>query len=214
MYKKLNPKQIERSIIFMQSRDGILDIFFGLMLGAAGINGIYTYMEWGIPWYIRFLILLLLVPVLLVKVFITMPRIGYIKMNPVKGGRRRILQFFLLISSVLTILMLAASIFRFEFIHGQSLSIPPVILFSVILLLLSFVAWLVGLYSLYIVGLTAGFGFFLDDPLGLDTISGLPGDLFIFCIPGALIIVYGVIRLFRFLKTHPLQNLKADFSHE
>ena len=214
MYKKLHPKQIEKSVIFLQSRDGILDIFFGLMLGAAGLNGIYTYMEWDIPWYIRFLILILLVPVLLAKFFITTPRIGYFKMKPVRGGRLRMLQVFLLISAVLTILMLAASIFKVQFIHGQTLHIHPVILFGALLLLLSFVAWLLGLYSLYVVGLAAGIGFFLDEPLGLVTILNLPGDFFIFCIPGALIIIYGVIRLASFLRTHPLQNLKADFNHE
>ncbi len=214
MYKKLDSKQIEKSVIFLQSRDGILDIFFGLVLGAAGINGIYTYMEWIIPWYIRFLILILLVPILLAKYFITSPRIGFIKMRPVKGGRRIILQVFLLISFALTILMLAASIFKVQFIQGQMLSIPPVILFGAILLLMSFIAWLIGLYSLYVVGLAAGIGFFLDEPLGLDAILNLPGDLFIFCIPGALIILYGAIRLFRFLKTHPLQNIKADYNHE
>jgi len=184
------------------------------VLGAAGINGIYTYMEWIIPWYIRFLILILLVPILLAKYFITSPRIGFIKMRPVKGGRRIILQVFLLISFALTILMLAASIFKVQFIQGQMLSIPPVILFGAILLLMSFIAWLIGLYSLYVVGLAAGIGFFLDEPLGLDAILNLPGDLFIFCIPGALIILYGAIRLFRFLKTHPLQNIKADYNHE
>jgi len=160
MYNKLEPKQIEKSIIFLQNRDGILDIYFGLMLGAAGINGIYTFMEWSIPWYIRFLILLLLVPILLAKLVITTPRIGYIKMKPVKGGRMRILRVFLLISAVVTILMLAASIFKVQFIHGQMLNISPVILF------------------------------------------------------GAMIVLYGVVRLFRFLKTHPLKNLKADYSHE
>ncbi len=105
--------------------------------------------------------------------------------------------------------MLAASIFKVQFIHGQTLNIPPVILFGALLLLLSFVAWLIGLYSLYIVGLVAGIGFFLDEPLGLGTILSFPGDFFIFCIPGALITIYGVIRLASFLRTHPLQNLKA-----
>ncbi len=214
MFKKLDPKQIEKSVLFLQSRDGILDIFFGLMLGAAGINGIYTYLEWNIPWYIRFLILILLVPMLIAKFFITTPRVGYIKMRPVKGGRLIILKIFLLISFGLTILMLAASIFKLQFIHGQMLSMPPVIFFGAILLLMSFVAWLIGLYSLYVVGLAAGIGFFLDEPLGLDTILNLPGDLFIFCIPGALIAIYGAIRLVLFLKTHPLQNVKADFEHE
>ena len=214
MNTKLYPKQIEKSVLFLQSRDGILDIFFGLMLGAAGINGIYTSMEWSIPWFIRFLILLLLVPVLLAKLFITTPRIGYIRMRPARGGRMRVLRIFLLVSGILTLLMLAASIFKVQFIHGQMLAVSPVILFGAILLFMSFIAWLVGLYSLYIVGLAAGFGFFLDEPLGLDRILDLPGDLFVFCIPGALIVLYGFVRLFRFLKTHPSQNIKADYSHE
>lgn len=213
MYKKLEPKQIERHIIFLRSRDGIMDIFFGLMLGAAGINGIYTHMEWFIPWYIRFMILILLVPMILAKYLVTNPRIGYIRMKPVKGGRRNILQLFLLISLVLTMLMLAASIFKLKFIHDRTLSVSPVILFGAFMLLMSFVAWLIGLNSLYVVGLAAGIGFFLDEPLGLDTIVNLPADLFIFCIPGLAITVYGAFRLARFLKSHPTQNLTADLKN-
>ena len=191
-----------------------MDIFFGLMLIASGINGVFTYMDWFTPWYIRFLILILLVPMLLVKFMITTPRIGFIKMKPVKGGRRKILRTFILISATLTILMLAASIFKLSFIHGRTLNVSPVILFGVILLLMSFIAWLIGLYSLYFVGLTTGIGFFLDEPLGLETILNLPGDLFIFCIPGIIITVYGAFRMVNFLRTHPLRNIKANFEHE
>ena len=191
-----------------------MDIFFGLMLVSAGINGIYTYMDWVIPWYIRFLTILLLGPVLLTKFLVTTPRIGYIKMKPVKGGRREILRTFIFISALITVLMLAASVFKLSFIHGRILHISPVILFGVILLLMSFVAWLIGLYSLYFVGLASGIGFFLDEALGLETILNFPGDLFIFCIPGIIITGYGVLRMVNFLKTHPLRNVKADFNHE
>jgi len=214
MYKSLEPKQIETNVIFMQSRDGIMDMFFGLMMVSSGINGIFTYMDWIDQWYIRYLTILFLVPMLLAKFLITAPRIGYIKMKPVKGGRRGILRVFLLISMTITILMLAASIFKISFIHGQTLRISPVILFGVILLLMSFVAWLIGLYSLYIVGLASGIGFFLDEPLGLETIFNLPGDIIIFLIPGILITIYGAFRLVNFLRTHPRKNVKADFEHE
>lgn len=211
---KFEPKQIETNVIYMQSRDGVMDVFFGLMLISSGINGVFTFMDWFTPWYIRFLILILLVPMLLTKFLVTTPRIGFIKMKPVKGGRRKILRTFILISATLTILMLLSSIFKLSFINGRTLNVSPVILFGVLSLLMSFVAWLIGLYSLYFVGLASGIGFFLDEPLGLETILNLPGDLFIFFIPGILITVYGVFRMKNFLKTHPLRNVKADFEHE
>ena len=214
MYKKFEPGQIETNMIYKQSRDGVMDIYFGLVLVVAGINGVFTYMDWFIPWYLRFLIILLLIPMFLMKFLLTSPRIGYIKMKPVKGGRRNILKIFLLISATLTVIMLISSIFKIGLIHGQTLHVSPVILFGGLLLIMSFVAWLIGLYSLYFVGIAAGIGFFLDKPLGLETIFDLPSDLFILITPGLIISIYGIFRLVKFLKDHPIRNLKADFNHE
>ena len=209
MKHDLSPKGIEKNFLFMVSRDGILDIFFGLMLVAAGINGIYTALGWETPWYIRFLILLLLIPVFIGKLFVTTPRLGYIKMKPIEGGRRRILRVFLIISSVITLIMIAYSVFNKG--TDQQLSLSPVIMFGAILVLMSFVAWLIGVYSIFFVGLCTGFGFFLARPIHLGTILGMPADLFIFCIPGLLISFYGAHRLYKFLKAHPKQNLNTDY---
>lgn len=214
MLNKLKPKHIEKNMLFLHSRDGILDIFFGFMLIASGVNGIFTHNGWDEPWYIRFMILILLIPMLAGKFFITTPRIGYIKMNFVKGGRRKILRIFMMISLTLTIFMLLSSIFKIGVIHGQTLEVSPVILFGIIMLIMSFVAWLIGLYSLYFVGLCTGFGFFLAKPLGLESIMNYSADLFIFCIPGTIIVLYGIYRLVQFLKSHPLQNIKADYEHK
>ena len=94
MLNKLKPKQIEKNMLFLHSRDGILDIFFGCMLIAAGVNSIFTYNGWDEPWYIRFMILILLIPMLASKFFITTPRTGYIKMNFVKGQEEDIANIY------------------------------------------------------------------------------------------------------------------------
>ncbi len=211
MQTEFNPKRIERNILFMQSRDGMLDMFFGLMLAIAGINDIYSYYGWQEVWYLRFGIIILIVPFLLGKFFITTPRLGYVKMKPVVGGRRLILIIFLSISLTFTCLLLAGVLLKLPGFRGESVAFNPIIEFGFLVITSGFVAWLMGTYSLFFAGLAAGFAWPIADMINLKTIAGFPAEVFTLCLPGLIIFVYGLVIFVKFLKSHPRKNLKADY---
>lgn len=151
---------------------------------------------------------------MLVKFMITTPRLGYVKMKSVKGGRKTFLRRFLVFSFTVTILLLAASIFKIPLVHNQPISISPVIEFLFLLWALGFVGWLIGLYSLIFVGLAAGIGWPIARMIDLDTVLGLPADLFTLGIPGLAIAVLGLIRYIKFLRENPLpKNSQQDESN-
>lgn len=211
MQTEINPKRIEKNIIFMQSRDGMLDMFFGLMLAIAGINDMFSFYGWKEVWYLRFGIIILILPFALGKFFITTPRIGYLKMKPVAGGRRQVLIVFLVISMILTLLLLAAAVFKIPGLRGEYAKLSPVAEFAFLVILMGFVSWLIGAHSLFIAGIFAGIAWPVAGMINLKTIAGMPAELFTLCLPGLVIFLYGVVRFVRFLKQHPLKNLKADY---
>ncbi|MFH0761171.1 MAG: hypothetical protein V2A67_06680 [Bacteroidota bacterium] len=214
MQLETNPRRIEKSFIFMQSRDGILDMFFGLMLVIPGINSIFSWYGWDVPWYLRYGIIILLIPFILGKILVTSPRTGYVRMKPVAGGRKQILTIFLAISMTMTLLLLAAKIFKVPGFNGETVSFNPVIEFGFLVILFSFIAWLIGVYSLFFFGICTAVGWPVAEMTGLVTIAGLPAEVFTFCFPGLIITIFGIVRLIRFLKNHPKENLKSDYEPE
>lgn len=214
MQPETNPRRIEKSFIFMQSRDGMIDMFFGLMLVIAGINAIFSWYGWDEPWYLRYGIIILLIPFILGKILAVGPRTGYVKMKPVAGGRKQILTIFLAISLTLTILLLAAKIFKVPGFYGETISFNPVIEFGFFVVLFSFIAWLIGVYSLFFFGICIAIAWPVAHMTGLETIAGLPAEVFTLCLPGLIITTFGIVRLIRFLKNHPKENLKSDYEPE
>ncbi|HBB90194.1 MAG TPA: hypothetical protein DC042_00295 [Bacteroidales bacterium] len=213
MQENYKPKNIEKRLIYLQSRDGVLDIFFGCMLMAAALSDTFTYYNWAEPWYIRFMIIILMVPFLLVKVFLTTPRIGYVKMKPVAGGRKQLLILLTIFGIVLTTLLLAATLLKGPLLSNHEFSLSPVVEFAFWIFLFGFIGWLMGLYSLIAVGLIFGFAWPIAGMIGLDSIASLPAELFTVGLPGFVIAGIGIIRLIKFLRMFPRQNLKANFEH-
>lgn len=195
----------------MQSRDGLLDMFVGLLLAVAGINDLFSYYGWKEAWYIRFGIIILIIPYLLAKIFITTPRLGYVKMKPVAGGRRKILFIFLVISLTVTLLFFAAALLEFPGFRGETVSFNPIVEFGVLVTLLGFVGWLMGTYSLFFAGMALGFAWPIAHMINLKAIAGLAAEIFTLCLPGLIIFIYGLVLFLKFLKLHPRKNLEADY---
>lgn len=214
MQPEVNPKRIEKRLIFMQSRDGMLDMFFGLMLVIVGTNDIFSFYEWQVPWYLRFGIIILIIPFLLGKFLITTPRLGFVKMKPVAWGRKQSLIIFLSVSVFLSLLLLAAAIFDLPGFNYEQIGYNPVLEFAFLVFAMGFAGWLIGAYSLFFAGIATGFAWPVAEMIKLETIAGLPQELFSLCLPGLIILVIGMIRFSRFLKTHPKENLKADYEPE
>lgn len=214
MQTEINPKRVEKNLIFLASHDGVLDMFFGLMLMAAALNDSFSYYEWQIPWYVRYLIIILMVPFVLGKLLITSPRLGYVKMKPVAGGRKQILTIFTITGVILTLLLLAAAIFKIPGIHGSTVSFHPILEFVLLLCAFGFVAWLTGLYTLLAIGIVLGFSWPIAGMTGLKSIAGLPADILTLGLPGLLIFIYGLTEFLKFMREHPRKNLKADYEPE
>ncbi len=207
------PKSIEKRLIFLQSRDGVMDLFFGCMLMAAALSDTFTYYDWTEPWYVRFMIIILMVPFVLVKVFITTPRIGYVKMKPVAGGRKQLLTILTVIGVILTALLLLATLLKVPWLSNREFSLSPILEFAFLIFVFGFVGWLMGLYSLIAVGILLGFAWPIAEMIGLETIANLPAGLFTLGLPGFIIGVTGIFRLVKFLRLFPRQNLNADYEH-
>ncbi len=211
MQTELNPKRIEKNLIFLQSRDGMLDMFFGLMMMAAALNDTFTFYEWPVPWYVRFLILILMVPFVMGKLFITKPRLGYLRMKPVTGGRKQVLKLFTIIAATLTLLLFAATILKVNGFNDQPVAFHPILEFIFLVSLFGFVGWLMGLHLLFAVGIIMGFAWPIANMIGLAKIAGLPAGIFTLGLPGLVIAIIGVFELVKFLRDHPRKNLQVDY---
>ena len=211
MQTTINPKTIEKRLIFLQSRDGVLDMFFGFMMVAAALNEVFTFYEWSQPWYIRFLILILMVPFVAVKLWVTTPRMGHVKMKPVAGGRKQVLVILTTVGVLLTVILLAANILQPDWLDGRSFSWSPVVEFLALAAIFGLIGWLMGLPTLMATGIILGFAWPISEMISLETIAGLPAVVFTLGIPGLIIILYGAISLVKFFEKYPRKNLNADY---
>jgi hypothetical protein len=214
MQTEINPKRVEKNLIFLQSHDGILDMFFGLMLMAVALNDSFSYYDWLTPWYVRYLIIIIMVPFVLGKLLITSPRVGYVKLKPVAGGRKQLLTIFTVTGVVLTLLLLAAALFKVPGVNGAAVSFHPILEFALLLLLFGFVGWLTGLYTLLAIGIIMGFAWPIAGMIGLKSIAGLPAQIFTLALPGLVIFIFGLTEFIKFMREHPRKNLKADYEPE
>jgi hypothetical protein len=180
----------------------------------AALNDTFSFYEWPIPWYIRYLIIILMVPAVLAKIFITQPRMGYFKMKPVAGGRKQLL-FILTITAVcLTILILLGTIFKVPWLSAGGYSPEPLIEFIFLVVVFGIVGWLMGLYTLIAVGIIVGFAWPVSEMIGFQTIGQSPAEIFTLGIPGFIIAAIGVFELVRFLNKYPHKHLQADYEQE
>lgn len=204
-------KSLEKSLIYKQSRDGLLDLFFGFMVLVACINGLFSYYGWEEVWYIRYLIIILLVPFLILKFLLTGPRAGYVKMPAVRGGRKKLLYVFLGISIGFTVILWLVAAITQNTISSGSVWVHPLVEFGFLVIVIGVVGWLIGAYSLLLVGLSLGLAWPVSEWLQFDTLFNLPQELFTMGIPGLLVIAYGLYRLIRYLKDHPKSKNHADY---
>jgi len=210
----IQPKKIEKRLIYLQSRDGILDMFFGGMLMAAALNDTFTFYEWPVPWYIRFLIIILMIPAVLAKIIITVPRMGYVKMKPVSGGRKQTLMILTGTAVILTLLIILFSILKVPWLNAGNYAPGPIYEMIFLVLVFGIIGWLMGLYTLIAVGIILAFAWPVSTMIGLDSIGNMPADPFTLGIPGLIITLIGIIELIRFMKRYPRQNLNANYEQE
>ena len=139
------------------------------------------------------------------KIYISRPRIGFVKFGKIRKRRNKLLAVFLSINVGLTVI-----IFIFTLLGMFQLSLPGYMVMLVIGLLFittpfSFIAYFIQLKRVYLYALLGGFGLFFSELL-TPILDSPFNDLLIFVSFGGMILVFGIIILIRFLIKYQLDK--------
>jgi len=188
--------ELEKKLRQVVHKDGLLEIAIGFILVVSALSS--TLSEIGISDRVRIsmyvpLMLSASLIVVLGKRFITNPRLGMVKFGPVEKPYLWLMVAFLVASIFLLILGMYMS------------GLMPWFMFLFLLATFSFLAYTLDHPRFYLVGLLFGSGepiyaFFQESPS--ITYSGLVA----YGIPGAIVIVIGLVTLQKFIQDYPIPD--------
>jgi len=203
MNEKIDLKKIEKQTYrFISTEDGIYDMAYGSLLIFIAIAPILREILY--PSYILFLVFPASLIILLGKRFITVPRIGVVKFNQKRTKSRNKIGFLIAILIPITIVLVVLTYLGLYNIKVGGF-IVPIGAGVFVLILLSFIAYIMDYPHFYLYAVSIGLGI----PLAglLKPIFGEPLHYLIsFGISGALILIYGIITLIKFIKKYPIIN--------
>ena len=204
--ESIDLKEIEKKTWRSTLEDGILDIYFGILVLSIGIGMSLSHIlpdpldkiMVAIPFGIG------LTFFILGKKFITQPRLGYVKFG-LQQKARKIKTIIIL--SINFIVILIINIIRFT--NPDSILRFPGILDGLIIGLLFltaplfFVAYILQYPRLYFYAILFGISFFLSDLLAIFIPEPLD-TLITFGIISGIVIFIGVVFLIKFIRKYPL----------
>ena len=206
-----NIKDLEKKVWISTFQDGFWDIYFGLIIMGLGLAPLGRFL--GLPETIGVLMLIFcwnmgaVFIFILGKIYISRPRIGFVKFGQIRKKRNKILAVFLSINVGLTVIMLI-----FTSVGLFQVSLPGFLVMLVIGLLFittpfSIIAYFIQLKRVYLYALLGGFGLFFSELLS-PILSAPFNDILVFVPFGALILTFGIIILLKFLRKYP--NIKKE----
>ena len=209
MNDKINLKQLEKKAWRATFQDGLWDIYFGLIIMGMGLAPLGRFL--GLPETIGVLMLVFSWDIvaglifILGKIYITRPRIGFVKFGQIRKRRNKLLAVFLGINVGLTFITLI-----FTFLGIFQLSLPGYMVMLVIGLLFittpfSFIAYFIQLKRVYLYALLGGFGLFFSELL-TPILDSPFNDILVFVPFGGMILVFGIIIIIRFLSKYQLDK--------
>ncbi len=206
--EKIDLKEIEKRTWRSTFEDGILDIYFGILILGLGVGMsisslLPNHADMLVPFFFIGIGLAFFLPA---KKFITKPRLGVVKFGLKRKGRKL---KTLIVLSVNLIILLILYIIRFT---NPELNLEfPGYLDGLILGLLfitapvCFTAYFIQYPRFYLYGILVGISFFLSDlfsifiPEPFDT-------LIVFSLISSIIIIMGIMYLVKFLQKYPLSK--------
>ena len=198
-------KDLEKKVWISTFQDGFWDIYFGLIIMGLGLAPLGRFL--GLPETIGVLMLIFswdmgaVFIFILGKIYISRPRIGFVKFGQIRKKRNKILAVFLSINVGLTVIMLI-----FTLVGFFQVSLPGFLVMLVIGLLFittpfSIIAYFIQLKRVYLYALLGGFGLFFSELL--SPILAAPfNDILVFVPFGAMILIFGIIILLKFLRKY------------
>ena len=204
MNEKINLKEIEKKAYRFTFQDGIYDIMFGVLLVSFALAPIIRELI-GLG-YILFLAIPAPLLLTLGKKYITTPRIGIVKFGLKRQASYKKFVTISVILVILTVVLLILTITNiFPGTFGSMLdgyAVPLIIGISTIIGMGVF-AYIKDFPHLWVYGVIIGLGIIVAEVLYKTVGTPLDG-IITFGIPGILVLFYGVVILFRFLRKYPL----------
>lgn len=206
--ENIDLKEIEKKTWRSTLEDGLLDIYFGMLVLSIGI-GITLGDLLPEPFDSLLPIILMIIGLILFllgKKFITQPRLGVVKFGLRPKSRKLKTVLVLSINSIILLILFIVRIVNPDF----RLLLPNYIEGLIIGLLfitvpLCFAAFFLQYERLYYIAVLVGLSFFLSDLLAI--IIPEPFDaLAAFSITSSVIIFLGIISLVKFFRKYPLSK--------
>ena len=213
MSTTINLKELERKAWKSFFQDGLWDIYLGLLLMSMGISALLSDAGFSKTWYYAIYIGLILASALILwtgKKFITVPRMGRVKMGP-KGKARRKKSMILLVASLvvgaaLFLLALVVRDIRPEWLD-VSLVFPAGYVLNM-LVVFSLGAYFLEFNRLYLIGVMYALPVPVD--VLLHELVGIDASFFAFAVPAAIVLAIGIVLFLRFLRDYPVPAVPAE----
>lgn len=193
--------------------DGLMDIFFGLLLIGVGCNVLRLRMGMDTSTLITLAVLLLIPAFILSRLYITRPRLGYVRFGE-KRKRRKALALLIAVLTQMIFGFLLWMTFRNNS-NDQLLQkfFNPYTEFFFIVIVFSLIGYLIDYNRLYLIGFAVGIGLRLSDALENVTQSVVVVSLS-FGIAGLFLTALGLILLVRFLHDYPKPGIQTEHEKE
>jgi hypothetical protein len=211
MIEKISLKEAERKVFSLTYQDGLWDMMMGLTILSVTISGVLRYNPLPVPWnYFPVAVVLLLVfpGFNFAKRKITVPRIGLVEFGEQRKKRLRLVRGVMMGLAFFTMVlffMTAFSPFKISLGNMPSWTVDAFV-GLLVGLLFSYIANVIGQSRVYLYGWLLAVALPLDvilDPS--DKLNGPYAQMFV----GALMLVFGIVLLSRFLRQYPLDLMEA-----
>jgi hypothetical protein len=194
-------------------KDGLMDMFFGLILIGVGLNVLRLQMGMDTSLFITLAVMLLIPAFLLARLLITRPRLGYVKFREKRKKRKALALIIAIITQILFGFLLWTSFTgRGNDALLQKL-INPYTEFIFIVIVFSLIGWLIDYNRFYLIGFAAGTGLQLSEVFENSTASVVCVYLS-FGLAGIFLTILGLILFIRFLREYPVPGEKANYEKE
>ncbi len=204
MNDEINLKKIEKKVFSSTYQDGFFDILMGILLIAMGLSFMLEKAYPLADWWVAILTAPFIAAFVLVKKFITVPRMGMVKFSEKRRAKIKkamgILLAFLILGVIVAIVFFLG-IIPYNWL-SKRVQIPSIIWATASIIGFSLAAYSLNMKRYYIYGIFYAIPFpfyrFLKYNPKFSHLS-----LMMFFISGAIIIIIGSIVLVQFLRNYP-----------
>ena len=209
MSERISLKELERKAWRSFFQDGLWDIYLGLLLLGMGSGRLAGYI--GLPeesgWSLLPNLAMSIVSMIFLwagKRFITVPRMGRVKVGQ-KGKARKRKARMLVTASVLVgvvLFVIALVAYRNPPRRLNLATVFPVVYVLNMLVIFSLGAYFLDFSRLYLIGVMYALPVPLD--IALDEFAGIDIGFAVFAAPAAVILFIGTVLFIRFLRDYPV----------